>query len=195
MAPIRKPETSGTTARATEQRPLTKEPEEPGTMAPYTQPHYNPPGYRVKPNGLYEHDLEVTISAWRQAWIVVKPMISGIVVLAGVLIWNLVHSVWFNAPVATSQLAAVTSEQKITNNDLKTGLDVLTRKTESHDRVLERLATIAGETRAELATIKGYLAGLLQANSPPPAISPPTPFGQFQQSPTPVPPAWQTRSR
>jgi hypothetical protein len=158
--------------RAHDPRLLTREAEEPAAMATPSQPQYSANRHRA--NGLANHDLEVTISAWWRAWAAVKPWISGLAVLAGVALWHFLNSQWFNAPVPVSQLTAVTSEQRVTNTELKADIAALTRTTQSQDRALEKLATVIGEMRADVSFMKGVFSSPhLQAYSPPTAPTPP----------------------
>ena len=193
MASLTCPILSGAGTRIGELRPLAPTAEETATVPPSIQPQYRTSRIH-KSNGLADHDLEVTISAWRQAWIALKPWISGLLVLAGVGMWHFLNSPWFNAPVPASQLYSVTSEQRVTNTELKSDIHALSQTAQSHERVLEKLATVTGEMRADVAFIKGAFSSLpLQAYSPPPAHFPPV--ASLQQTvPLPGRSPWRTSS-
>ena len=150
------------------------------------QTHYPSNSHRA--NGLADHDLEVTISAWWRAWTALKPWFSGIAVLLLAAIWHFLNSAWFNGPVPASQLAAVTSEQHVTNTELKLGIQSLASTAQSHDRILEKLANVTGEMRADVAFIKGAVFAVpFQAYSPPPATIPTSAYLQPPSRSFPVP--------
>jgi hypothetical protein len=173
--------------RGNDPRPLANDAREGAPMVTPIQPHYPANSHRA--NGLAEHDLEVTISAWWRAWTALKPWISGIAVLLLAALWHFLNSAWFNAPVATSQLVAVTSEQYVTNTELKLGIQSLASTAQSHDRILEKLANVTGEMRADVAFIKGAFSTLpsIQAYSPPPATIPTSTYLQPPSRSFPIP--------
>jgi hypothetical protein len=173
-------------------RPLANEAREGAPMVAPIQTQYS--GGR-RANGLAEHDLEVTISAWWRAWTALRPWLSGIAVLIAAALWHFLNSAWFNGPVATSQLVAVTSAQSVTNTELKSDIQSLTRTAQSHERILERLATVTGEMRADVSFIKGAFSAVpLQAYSPPPATIPTSAYLQppSRSFPVPVRNPWRT---
>lgn len=178
--------------RGNDPRPLANEARKGAPMVAPIQTHYSGAD---RANGLAEHDLEVTISAWWRAWTALRPWLSGIAVLIAAAMWHFLNSPWFNGPVPTSQLAAVTSEQHVTNTELKLGIQSLASTAQSHDRILEKLATVTGEMRADVAFIKGAFSSLpLQAYSPPPATIPTSAYLQppSRSFPVPVRNPWRT---
>jgi hypothetical protein len=160
-------------------------PNEPYSMRPAWERETRPAGGMTRS----QHDREVTISAWVQAWNwIIKPLLGGLFVA---FLWGasaLYSNGWVNAPVKTTELAAATNYQKITNVELKSAIDAVAQKADTHDRILEKLATVTGEMRADVAFIKGMFASSVQAYAPSP-ISPPTPFGQLQRPQN----TWATR--
>jgi hypothetical protein len=147
--------------------------------------------YVYRPNGLDGHDFEVTVSAWWQFWTMARPFVSGVVVFIAVAVWYFLHSVWFNGPVPASQLAAVTSEQRVTNVELKASIEDLTRTSRSHDRILEKLAGAIGEIRTDISFIRGAFSKVpVQAYSP---TSSPIPPFTHQPRTRSQPAAWQAR--
>jgi hypothetical protein len=173
--------------RGNDPRPLANEAREGAPMVAPIQTQYSPHSHRA--NGLAEHDLEVTISAWWRAWTALKPWISGIAVLLLAALWHFLNSAWFNAPVATSQLVAVTSAQSVTNTELKSDIQALSKTAQSHDRILEKLATVTGEVARDVAFIKGAFSTVpsIQAYSPPPATIPASAYLQPPSRSFPVP--------
>jgi hypothetical protein len=183
-----KPRRSESEDRNHDPRPLANDAREGAPMDNYTKTQNNPCVYRS--NGLDRHDFEVTVSAWWQAWTWAKRLISGFIVLIGVVVWNFLHSAWFNGPVPASELAAVTSEQRVTNVELKASIEDLTRTSRSHDRILEKLAGAIGEVRNDVAFIRGAFSAVpVQAYSPP--ASPTLPFTHPRTRSQPA--AWQAR--
>jgi len=183
-----KPKRSESEDRGHDPHSLATEAREGAPMDRSIQAHNQPFVYR--PNGLDGHDFEVTVSAWWQAWTAVKPFVSGVAVLICVIVWNFLHSAWFNGPVPSSKLAEVTSKQLVTNVELKASIEDLTRTSRSHDRILEKLAGAIGEIRTDVSFIKGAFSTVpVQAYSPP--TSPALPFTQTRQRPHPA--AWQAR--
>jgi hypothetical protein len=173
--------------RGNDPRPLANEAREGAPMVTPIQPHYSPHSHRS--NGLAGHDLEVTISAWWRAWTALKPWISGIAVLLLAALWHFLNSAWFNAPVPASRLAEVTSQQSVTNTELKFDIQALSKTAQSHDRILEKLANVTGEMRADVAFIKGAFSTLpsIQAYSPPPATIPTSTYLQPPSRSFPIP--------
>jgi hypothetical protein len=174
-------------------RPLANDAQEGAPMVTPIQAHYSANSHKA--NGLAEHDLEVTISAWWRAWTALKPWLSGIAVVLVAALWHFLNSAWFNAPVATSQLVAVTSAQSVTNIELKSDIQSLTHTAQSHERILEKLATVTGEMRADVSFIKGAFSAVpLQAYSPPPAAIPTSAYlhPPSRSFPVPVRSPWRT---
>jgi hypothetical protein len=190
MAVISKP--SEDENRGNDPRPLANEAQEGAPMVAPIQTQYS--GGR-RANGLAEHDLEVTISAWWRAWTALRPWLSGIAVLIAAAMWHFLNSPWFNGPVPASQLVAVTSAQGVTNTELKSDIHALTQTAQSHERILEKLANVTGEMRADLAFIKGAFSTVpLQSYSPPPATIPTSAYLQppSRSFPVPVRNPWRT---
>ena len=115
-----------------------------------------------------------TIGGWLKAWGLAKPLLSGLVVVMLWTVHTLYSSGWLNTAVKSTELIAVTTDQKFKDQELKAAIDTLSHKAEAHDRILERLATYSGEMRTDLATIKGYMAGLTQRQ---PGAQTSSPFG------------------
>jgi hypothetical protein len=166
--------------RGHDPRPLATEARGGAPMDRNIEAHNRPYVYRS--NGLDTHDFESKVSAWYQAWAMLKPLIFGVIGMFAVIAYNFTGSMFFNKPVVESKLAAVTSEQRVTNVELQASIKELTRTTQSHERVLERLASTIGDVRRAVEDVKNnisfmsgaFSSGHLQSYSPP--LLPPPPF-------------------
>ncbi len=176
MASSRKPKLQpcGLETRATEPQALSTD----GTSPPMPSPIEARRQQTEKPipNGAYphghekqasiEHDRQVTISAtlsaWWQALGIFRHFVSGLVALMISATYLLYSNGWFNGVAHTSDLTEVRTE-----------IAADRRVLEAHTEALRTLVSQSNDTRSDLSEIKGFLHGLLQANSPAPIVATP----------------------
>jgi hypothetical protein len=153
-------QTTGPEVRANDPQALAQIAGEAGTVPSFIIPPNPEADHR--PNGhAREFPMQTQRGTGRIITGVVKAAASGLIVGLAWLAVHFSNSTWFNQPVNTAQLSAVTYDQRERDVKLEGAIAALTRTTDSQGRALDRLNETTQDTRTELRTLSGYIAGLL----------------------------------